>query len=109
MRAGMAATNPTRPATAPSLALASTSSPSWRTTVGTSALLATAYDRPSTRATKASGNSKRLSSLKAINRLTTTRPDATATTIIRRPPLIRSMAGPRKGATMAKGATVKSR
>ena len=44
-----------------------------------------------------------------MSRLTTTRPEATATTIIRRPPLIRSIAGPRNGATMAKGATVNSR
>ena len=41
MPAGTAARKPATPATVPSLALASTSSPSWRTTVGTRALLAT--------------------------------------------------------------------
>ena len=58
--AGSTTTKPAMPASRPSLELASTSSPSSATTVGTSALLEIAYDLASTRNRKARGNSQRL-------------------------------------------------
>ena len=91
-----------------SLALASTNRLSSSTTVGTIELFATAYVRDSTRAPNAAGNSSRLCTTDAIARQISTRPTHDSTIINRRPPLMRSMAGPRKGATTANGVIVSS-
>ncbi len=106
---GMAAANPTRPPSSPSLALASTSSASLDTVVGTSALFDTWYPLPSTSTTNASGNSTSESRFHTMAVHASARPSADSTTMSRRPPAMRSMAGPISGATSANGATVNRR
>ena len=98
-----------RPESSCSFELASTSSSSLCTTVGTRALRATPYALPSASTANASGNSSRLLRSSSITRQTTARTPLTATTIQRRPPWDRSRAGPMNGATKARGATVRSR
>lgn len=103
MPAGMTATTPTRPEMSPNFELASTSSSSVRTTVGTSALFEIAYVFCATMAPKARGKSSRLSALDAISSDSTTRTTVMICTTRRRPPAIRSTAGPMSGATNRNG------
>ncbi len=109
IRAGTAPMKPTMPAISPSLELASTSSASVRTTLGTRALLQTAYALDSTSVRNANGNSARPSRWVIMKTLTTPCPTAQATTMARRPPAIRSIAGPTSGATIVNGSIVNSR
>jgi hypothetical protein len=100
--------------TSASRELAVTSSPSSRTSAGTSALLATCAPFPSTSTPKASGYTIRPSGAAllmycAIPMHNSARPAAATIMSIRRPPLDRSSTGPRMGATIAKGAMVSSR
>lgn len=103
MPAGTTATAPTSPEMRPSLEFASTSSSSLRTTVGTRALLEIAYVFCATIAMNASGNSSRLSALSAIAIESATRTTVTIWITRRRPPAIRSIAGPMSGATNRNG------
>jgi hypothetical protein len=91
-----------------------TSSASSRTKAGTSALFATCAPLPSTSTPNASGYTMSpagagLLMYCAIPRQRSARPAAARIISIRRPPLERSRAGPRMGATIANGAMVSSR
>jgi hypothetical protein len=101
--AGMIAIAPIRPEIRPNFELASTNSSSVRTTVGTSALLEMAYVFCATIATKASGNSNKLVALNAIRIDSPTRTIVMIWITNRRPPAIRSIAGPISGATNRNG------
>jgi hypothetical protein len=101
--AGITATAPMSPEIRPSFELASTNSASLRTTVGTRALLEMAYVFCATIAMNASGNSNRLSALNAIAIDRLTRTSVTTWITRRRPPAIRSIAGPISGATNRNG------
>ena len=103
MPAGTTATAPTSPEISPSFEFASTSSASVRTTVGTSALFEIAYVFCATIAMNARGNSSRLSALKAIAADSTTRTTVMIWITRRRPPAMRSIAGPMSGATNRNG------
>ena len=108
---GTPAPNAASPARSCSLELASTSAASLWTTVGTIAAFATEYDLANTSIRKASGNSSRLSepALAIMVSATTARPAVEPTSIHRRPPFARSIAGPMNGPTRANGAIVNNR
>ena len=106
---GMAAANPARTDSTARRELAVTSSRSSGTVMGTSALLVTMWAFDSTSTPKASGNSHRLWRWLAIERQIRARLAEPAMRIRRRPAGVRSRTGPRKGATTAKGAMVRSR
>ena len=90
--------------------MASTSSLSWRTTVGTMALRDTAYALPIASTANASGKSRRLWRSSIITKQASERaPPSTPMSIQRRPPTARSSTGPMNGATSAKGAIVSAR
>src|SRR4051794_19296064 len=91
------------------MALASTSSSLFSTAAGTRALLVIEYAFERTRKANASGNSRRDFTSPAISAHSTARPPADTTTIRRRPPRLRSRAGPSSGATTANGAMVGAR
>lgn len=103
MPAGTTATTPTKPEINPSFELASTSSSSLRTTLGTRALFEIVYVFWPTIAPNANGNSSRLFALSAISTDRTTRTTAMIWITRRRPPDIRSMVGPMSGATNKNG------
>ena len=107
-----ATTAPTMLATALSKArrlLALMRSCSERTSAGTTALLATEYPFWKTRIANARGKSHSESILLIIRNARTARTKAVVMIIRRRPPLVRSMAGPKSGATIANGAMVSAR
>ena len=109
MATGMPAATPANPVMIDSFELASTSSWSSFTVVGTTALLAIPYALPNTSIPSATGKRTRSSRFRIMNSPTRTR-DAAITMIIRRRPLAaRSSAGPMNGAITANGAIVSTR
>ena len=76
---------------------------------GTSAPFVTRYTLESTSMAKASGNNRREWMSWTKNGHSAARPRAETTTIPRRAPRLRSMSGPRAGATTANGAMVSTR
>ncbi len=114
MMAGTDATRLASDESRPSRALADASSlPPGRseapTTRGTREPLVTRYTFDSTSMANASGNSRRLPRSPARTRQMAARQAVDTTTVARRAPRLRSMIGPRKGATTAKGAMVSRR
>ncbi len=104
--AGAAAANPAREASTARRLLARTSSSSRPTVALTRAALATPWALDRTSRQKTRGNRARPCTASAAKMASTARPAAAPSAMRRRPLARRSMKGPRKGATTAKGAMV---